>query len=105
MRKTDRSVRRTPSPAAPPSQQGRLWISLTRANFEIFTIRPHFQDTGRIIESPVAKATYVANKKIWKIFWMMSDLKWHSYLPDPEVSKFEEFLAIVQIDEHNCFFG
>src|ERR1039457_6430251 len=29
----------------------------------------------------------------------------HSYFPNPEVASIEEFLAVVQKDEHGCFFG
>ncbi len=36
---------------------------------------------------------------------MRADLKWHSYLPKPEVNAIEEFLATVQKDDHACFFG
>ena len=36
---------------------------------------------------------------------MRSDLKWHSYQPEPEVSAIDDFLAVVQKDEHACFFG
>jgi hypothetical protein len=72
---------------------------------EIFEVRPHWEDKDRILEHPVAKATYIKSKRVWKVFWMRADFKWHSYKPDPEVGSIEEFLAVVQIDEHSCFFG
>ncbi|HKL26212.1 MAG TPA: DUF3024 domain-containing protein [Desulfuromonadales bacterium] len=57
------------------------------------------------MESPVAKATYVKIRKIWKIYWMRADLKWHGYQPDPVVQSIEEFLEIVERDEYGCFYG
>lgn len=74
-------------------------------SIEIFEIRPHFLDKGRMIESAVAKATYIKRRLTWKVFWQRADLKWHRYPPCPEVASVEEFLAVVQKDDHNCFFG
>jgi hypothetical protein len=36
---------------------------------------------------------------------MRADLKWHSYLPLPEVNAIEDFLAAAEKDEYRCFFG
>ena len=44
---------------------------------EIFEIRPQWRDPAVKIESPIAKTTYVKSKKVWKIYWMRADLKWH----------------------------
>ncbi len=72
---------------------------------EIFEVRPHWEDKSKILEHPVAKATYNKSKRNWKVFWQRADLKWHSYKPNPEVDSIEDFLALVQEDTHACFFG
>ena len=72
---------------------------------EIFEIRPAWRKPGVKMESSVAKATFVKTQKIWKIYWMRSDLKWHGYQPDPEVKSLEQFLEIVERDEYGCFYG
>src|SRR5690554_4408793 len=72
---------------------------------QIVEIRPHFREPATIIESPVAKATYVKKSQRWKIYWMRSELKWQSYTPEPESRSIEEFFAIVNADENGCFFG
>jgi hypothetical protein len=74
-------------------------------SIEIFEIHPHFEERNRLVEQPVAKATYVRNERSWKVFWQRADLKWHSYQPHPIVRSIDEFLAIVDEDEHACFFG
>ncbi|WP_370691331.1 DUF3024 domain-containing protein [Bradyrhizobium sp.] len=56
-------------------------------------------------EHPIAKATYNKNKKNWKIFWQRADLKWHDYEPHLEAASIEEFLNVVEKDDHGCFFG
>ena len=72
---------------------------------EIFEIRPGWKDKSEKTETPVAKTTYVKRQGVWRVFWHMSDMKWHGYEPAPEVSSIEEFLALVGEDKHCCFFG
>jgi hypothetical protein len=72
---------------------------------EIFEIRPDWRDRTTKGETPVAKATYVRTRNRWRVFWMRRDLKWHGYEPNPEVRSLEEFLAVVDRDDHCCFFG
>jgi len=62
-------------------------------------------DKTKLQEHSIAKATYNNSKRNWKVFWQRADLNWHSYFPNPEVASIEDFLAIVQKDEHGCFFG
>jgi len=58
-----------------------------------------------MIEEPAAKATYLRKSNRWKIYWQRADLNWHTYQPHPEAVFFDEFLAIVDDDEHGCFWG
>lgn len=74
-------------------------------SIEIFEIRPHWRDSQKKIEQAVAKTTYVKQKDLWKVFWQRADLKWHPYDPEPEAATLEEFLAIVDEDEFDCFFN
>ena len=71
----------------------------------IFEIRPKFRAPGEVIKSPIAKTTFVKAKNHWKVFWQMSDLKWHSYEPKPTVKTIKEFTELVEKDEYHCFFG
>jgi len=72
---------------------------------EIFEIRASWTGEGKPIEHPIAKATYNKSNRSWKIFWLRADLKWHRYEPLPEVDAIEDFLLIVEEDDHACFFG
>ena len=72
---------------------------------EIFEIRRHWRDESKVLEHAIATATYNKRKQNWRVFWQRADLKWHSYKPSPEVESIEDFLALVQKDEHGCFFG
>jgi len=72
---------------------------------EIFEIRPQWRDPEKKLEMPVAKATYVKSQKVWKVYWQRADLKWHRYVPDPEVGTLQGFLDLVGRDEYACFFG
>jgi hypothetical protein len=72
---------------------------------EIFEIRPRWRDPGVKMEIPVAKATYVRTREIWKIYWQRSDLKWHGYEPLPAVGSLRVFLTEVDKDPYGCFWG
>ena len=73
---------------------------------EIFEIRPVWRGPpDEKHESPVAKATYVRARGVWRVFWQRRDLKWHSYEPRSEVKSVEEFASLVSEDAHACFFG
>lgn len=68
-------------------------------------IRPSFKDPDTIKSYPYAKATFVKEKNIWKIYWMRADLKWHAYPPKTSVKQLRAFLEIVHEDKHHCFKG
>ena len=72
---------------------------------EIFEIRAHWTGKGNPIEHRIAKATLNEKKRNWKILWEGADLQWRSYKPHPAVDVIEDFLRIVEKDDHACFFG
>ena len=74
-------------------------------SIEIFEIRPLWNNPDKKIEAMQAKTTYVKKTGRWKVYWQRADLKWHSYQPTPEVDILEDFLALVDKDEHHCFRG
>jgi hypothetical protein len=82
-----------------------LAFRMKAQSVEIFEIRPSWRGKGKPIEHPIAKATYNKGNRSWKIFWLRADLKWHRYEPFPEVDAIEDFLLIVEEDDHACFFG
>jgi hypothetical protein len=71
----------------------------------IYEIRPRWDKPEELMESDIAKTTFVKSKQVWKIFWMRSDLKWHSYSPKPTVKQLKDFTALVAQDKSHCFFG
>ena len=52
-----------------------------------------------------SEAPYVKDTDMWKIYWQRQDLKWHRYDPVPEVETVDQFLSVVEKDEHCCFLG
>jgi hypothetical protein len=91
----------------PPHIRAEVDLSfrISGQSVKIFEIRPIWNDKSKLLEHSVAKATYNRSKRNWKVFWQRADLKWHSYMPNSEVASIEDFLAVVQKDEHGCFFG
>lgn len=91
----------------PPDVRAKLDIGyrVDGQSVAIFELRPAFDRPGETVETPVAKATFVRTRDLWKVFWMRSDLKWHSYEPVPTVGSIDKFLQVVEADRHACFFG
>ena len=82
-----------------------LGYRIANQSVELFEIRPDWRDKTKKSETPFAKATFVRTTKLWKIFWMRRDLKWHGYEPAREVRSLEAFFNVVDRDEYCCFFG
>lgn len=82
-----------------------LGFRVSNQSFEIFEIRPRYNNPKEKTETSVAKSTFVKSKKIWKHFWMRADLKWHGYEPFPESKSLEEILQTIKEDTYHCFWG
>ena len=83
-----------------------LGFRLSGQSVELLEIRPAWLGQPREkLEHPVAKATYVRTRGLWRVFWLRADLKWHGYEPNPEVDTIEQFVALVDEDRYACFFG
>jgi hypothetical protein len=93
-------------PPAHIRDQLDLGSRISGQSVEIFEIRPAWRGKpGEKRESPVAKTTFVRSRKVWPVFRMRQDLKWHGYEPSLEVGSIEEFCALVDEDACACFFG
>lgn len=92
-------------PAAHIRNELDIAFRISDQSFEIYEIRPLWNDPSRKIEGPIAKATYVKSKKIWKLFWQRADLKWHSYQPHPVSNSLEKIIEVIEQDSHGCFWG
>ena len=68
-------------------------------------IRPVWNNPEKIMVSGYAKATYVKNKNIWKVYWMRANNKWYPYQPKEIVNTLKDFLKLVDEDKYGCFNG
>lgn len=82
-----------------------LFFTIEEYSVVVYEIRSSFQDKDKKIEIPMAKATYIKSRDIWKIYWQRADLKWHSYEPLPECDTIDAFLDEVNNDPYACFWG
>ena len=78
---------------------------ITGQSFAIFEIRPRWRQPEITHEIPVAKATYVKSRKVWKLYWMRADLKWHRYTPLPDTKFLQQVLDEIGDDPFCCFWG
>jgi Protein of unknown function (DUF3024) len=60
--------KRRPAPHIRPELD--IGFRIKGQSVEIFAIRPRWREPGVKMEHPVAKATYVRSRDLWKIFWL-----------------------------------
>jgi hypothetical protein len=96
-------TKRRPSPEIRDKLDYRA--NINGSDLVIVAVRPAYDDKTQIREHAVAKAKWVQKRKVWRLFWMRADLKWHSYKPMPEAAHIDDIFAEVDRDAHGCFFG
>jgi hypothetical protein len=82
-----------------------IGYAVTGQTVDIFEIRPDWQDKSATRHTPVARIRYVRTMNEWQLYWMRRDLKWHLYEPSQSHKSLMAALAVVNADEHCCFFG
>jgi hypothetical protein len=95
--------RRRPRPEI--RDQVDLKIDIKGHELTVLEVRPRYNDKSTIVEHGVAKMKWVGTKKVWRLFWMRADLKWHAYDPKSEARTIGALFEEVEKDPHGCFFG
>jgi hypothetical protein len=80
-------------------------FKLNNQAIELYEVRPQWDDKSKITRMPVAKIAYTKSSKMWKLYWMRADLKWHKYEPYHIGKTLKELLGVVKQDEYGCFWG
>ena len=73
--------------------------------FEIFEIRPVWNNPDEKQKSPFAKIRFYKSKQVWHLYWMRASGKWELYEPFPDAPSIDTLLKVIEADEHHCFFG
>ncbi|MEN4903162.1 DUF3024 domain-containing protein [Luteimonas sp. TWI1416] len=92
----------------PPHLRPQLDLAWRREGhrFEVFEVRARWQGApGETIENPVARTTWVKSRRLWRLYWMRADGKWHRYDPLPEARTLEAVLEEIEADRFGCFWG
>lgn len=76
-----------------------------RQSIVLFYARPSFLDRRKWTNHEIAKVTYVRTQRVWRLFWMRADMKWHGYPYYPETETLAEALRVIDRDAYCCFFG
>ena len=56
-------------------------------------------------DHPIAKFRWVKNRRVWQLFCVERDLKWHGYERMAESPDLAELVAEVRADPTGIFFG
>ena len=92
----------------PPADiRAELDIGYTYENqtLEIGELRPRWDKPQLKTITPVAKATFIKSRDIWKVYWKRASGKWDPYTPKPEVKHLDAFFKLLKEDKHHCFWG
>lgn len=71
----------------------------------LFETLPLWNSPHEMESYDYAKAIFIKGNSVWKIYWKKAKGTWTAYEPQPEVATLEEFLALVDKDEHYLFKG
>ena len=99
----ERDVAAYVEPIRPPAlcrDEFDIGYRIQKQSVEIFAIRP-----GTQRHYPVAKATYIRTRDVWRIYWYKHDRQWHGYAPLPEAFDLARVLQEVDADPAGCFWG
>ncbi len=85
--------------------QLRHAFTMSATAVELFEERPAFRNPSEWSRHPVAKFRFVATRRLWALYCVHRDLKWHSYQPLPQAGDFEILLREVERDPTGIFWG
>ena len=71
----------------------------------VYEERPAWRNPKELSRTEVAKFKYSRKNGEWKLYWMRSDLKWHSYDMTGPTRRLEELVKEVDEDPDGAFFG
>lgn len=71
----------------------------------VFELRPSWDRPDEIREKPLAKATFIKERGIWKIFSVSPNQQWETYKPTPAVNDLRQFAKLIDEDKSGIFWG
>ena len=86
-------------------QYVRRGFRLEGSAIVFFESRPAFRSPQEWHDHPIAKFHWVRNRRVWELFCVWRDLKWHRYEHLPESPDLAALVAEVRADPTGIFFG
>ncbi len=91
----------------PPAARAKVRVGyrIEGASVVLFEERPGFRAPHDWHEMAVAKFTYVATRREWRLYCQHRDSRWHSYEAIPAASSLARLLSEVDADPTGIFWG
>jgi hypothetical protein len=83
----------------------RFDYAIEKQNVIIYEIRPVWNNPAEFTSLPIAKLTYVAIRKIWKLYWKRASGKWVRYETETSAKDLRALVQAIEEDIYGCFFG
>jgi hypothetical protein len=71
----------------------------------LLEVRPHFQDSSRRIEIPIAQFRFVAASMTWQLYYPDRNTKWHQFKEESATADLERLISAVDADRTGIFWG
>jgi hypothetical protein len=83
----------------------RRGVRFDGSSIVFFESRPAFRSPHQWQDHPIAQFRWVKNRRVWQLFCVWRDLKWHRYERIPESPDLATLVAEVRTDPTGIFFG
>ena len=85
------------------ADQLRFECEIDNHTVTVWEVRPPWDGVGDHTRMGIARFRYFRSRRVWIVYWMRRDLKWHVTAPStPDIAA---LVAIVEADEYRAFFG
>lgn len=83
----------------------RLVYEVDAHSVLIFEERSPWNGVGEWTRRGIAKFRYVRSRRLWTLYWMRQDLKWHLFESGLATPNLAALVAVVEDNRYGAFFG
>jgi hypothetical protein len=83
----------------------RIVYDVDGHSVSILEERPPWDGVGERTRRGIARFRYVRSHRLWTLYWMRQDLKWHLFASGMAAANLAELVAVVEENRYGAFFG
>jgi hypothetical protein len=83
----------------------RIVYEVDGNSVSIFEERPPWNGVGEWTRQGIARFRCVRSRRLWRLYWMRQDLKWHLFKSGLATPNLAELAALVEENRYGAFLG